>query len=322
MLTIFAIPKPFSGHIGTIQWNAIRSWTLLRPRPQIILFGNEEGTGEIARELSLHHIPIIACNEFGTPLLNDVLEQAYVHAQHRVLCYVNADILLLEEFARAVEVVSSKLSDFLIVSKRIDLKVTERIEFHGDWDLPLKRKLGTEGVPGPHTAIDIFVFAGGMYRHAPPFAIGRMWFDHWFIKTARQAGVPVVDVSVTAPVVHQNHDYTHVQGGRQGIFASEEGQRNLKYYDAGPESFTLLSATHDLTAGGRLQRVRFRQSEFRLKHFVWKKALHDTAKIRRRIGLSGLAWVKPGRGEKAGEDAGLNLTTPARRRVPEPEEPA
>lgn len=42
-LTIFAMPKPFGGHIATIQKNAIRSWARLRPA-QIILFGDEPGT--------------------------------------------------------------------------------------------------------------------------------------------------------------------------------------------------------------------------------------------------------------------------------------
>ena len=30
-LTIFAVPKPFEGHIDVIQRNAIRSWQRLRP---------------------------------------------------------------------------------------------------------------------------------------------------------------------------------------------------------------------------------------------------------------------------------------------------
>jgi hypothetical protein len=47
-MTIFAIPKPFIGQIGVIQKNAIASWTKLSPRPEIILFGDEIGTGAIA----------------------------------------------------------------------------------------------------------------------------------------------------------------------------------------------------------------------------------------------------------------------------------
>ena len=49
LLTIFATPKRFQGHIGVIQRNAIASWTHLKPKPEIILFGTDEGTAEIAR---------------------------------------------------------------------------------------------------------------------------------------------------------------------------------------------------------------------------------------------------------------------------------
>ena len=60
MLTIFATPKPFRGHIAVIQRNAIRSWTLLRPACEIILMGNDEGTAEIAAEFGVRHVPEIA----------------------------------------------------------------------------------------------------------------------------------------------------------------------------------------------------------------------------------------------------------------------
>jgi hypothetical protein len=46
MLTIFAIPKPFRGHIGVIQRNAICSWLELRQACEIILLGDDEGTAE------------------------------------------------------------------------------------------------------------------------------------------------------------------------------------------------------------------------------------------------------------------------------------
>ena len=39
-LTIFAMPKAFSGHTGMIQNNAIRSWARLDPKPEILLFGD------------------------------------------------------------------------------------------------------------------------------------------------------------------------------------------------------------------------------------------------------------------------------------------
>ena len=76
MLTLFTIPKNFHGQIEIIQRNAITSWTYLRPRSEIILFGDEEGTGEIAAELDLVHIAEVARNTNGTPLANDLFEKA------------------------------------------------------------------------------------------------------------------------------------------------------------------------------------------------------------------------------------------------------
>lgn len=74
MLTPFSIPKPFRGHIGIIQTNAIQSWTLLRPSCEIILFGNEEGTGYIADRFRILHVPEVESNEYGTPLLNSMFD--------------------------------------------------------------------------------------------------------------------------------------------------------------------------------------------------------------------------------------------------------
>ena len=54
-ITIFATPKKFDGHIGVIQRNAITSWTHIQPKPEVILFGTEPGTAELAAELGLRH---------------------------------------------------------------------------------------------------------------------------------------------------------------------------------------------------------------------------------------------------------------------------
>jgi hypothetical protein len=66
MLSILAFPKPFRGHIATIQRNAIGSWTRLRPQCEIFLFGDDEGTAEVAKEFSVCHVPEMARNEYGT----------------------------------------------------------------------------------------------------------------------------------------------------------------------------------------------------------------------------------------------------------------
>src|ERR1700730_15608470 len=127
MLTLFAIPKHFRGHIATIQRNAIASWTRLTPRPEIILLGDEEGAAETAHELGLRHFPEVKRNEFGTPLLDDLFRQAEQRASTPLLGYVNGDIILTNDFCDAMERVRAKYERFMMVGRRWDL----------DWDQPL-----------------------------------------------------------------------------------------------------------------------------------------------------------------------------------------
>src|SRR5262245_61896078 len=123
MLTIFAIPKPFHGHFSTIQRNAILSWTLLRPACEIILCGNDEGTAATAAEFGVRHMPAVAHNEYGTPLVNDLFDRAQQVATHELLCYVNADIILMQDFMWAVEQVASRKRRFLMMGQRWDVDI-------------------------------------------------------------------------------------------------------------------------------------------------------------------------------------------------------
>src|SRR6266478_8679291 len=102
MLTIFATPKPFEGHIKVIQRNAIQSWTLLHPDCEVILFGDEQVTAEVARELGIWHIPDVRRSKLGTKRLDCMFARAQEIARHDLLCYSNCDIILVQSFREAV----------------------------------------------------------------------------------------------------------------------------------------------------------------------------------------------------------------------------
>jgi hypothetical protein len=106
MLSIFAFPKPFRGHIATIQRNAITSWMRLSPQCEVFLLGNDEETAEVAKEFGACHVSEMARNEYGTPLLSDVFEKGEQLAKYGLLSFVNCDIILRSEFMRAVGKVS------------------------------------------------------------------------------------------------------------------------------------------------------------------------------------------------------------------------
>jgi hypothetical protein len=284
-ITILGMPKPFRGHIGTIQRNAITSWTMLRPRPEIYLFGEEEGVAEIAAKLRISHLHDIARNEFGTPLLDDLLRRAREFARTPLLCYVNSDIILLQEFVDAISAIHAQFPKFLGVAHRLNIELTEALDFGGGGEMKLRSEILPLGTPGNATAIDVFVFPPDSYQQVPPFAIGRAWFDQWLIKDARQRGIPVVDMTQVARAIHQNHDYGHIAGGQQGAYWGEEARRGLEIYGGVPHAFTLLDATHELLPDGRIRRIRFRRRRAAVQEWLWKTLIEPTAVFRRKLGL-------------------------------------
>jgi len=284
-LTILAMPKAFHGHIGVIQRNAVTSWTLLRPRPEIYLFGEEEGIAEIAAELRIHHLRDIARSEFGTALLDDLLRRAREFAGGGPLCYVNSDIILQQEFLDGVARVQAQLPKYLVVAHRLNVDLTEPIHFAEDGERKLRSEILPRGFPGHHTAIDVFVFPAGVFQQVPPLALGRAWFDQWLIKEARWQDVPVVDVTQVARAIHQNHEYGHIAGGQKGAYWGKEARRNLAIYGGVPHAFTLLDVTHELQRDGRLRRVRFRRARHAAREWLWRNFVLRTASVRERLGL-------------------------------------
>src|SRR5687768_15501114 len=148
MLTIFAAPKAFSGHVGIIQRNAISSWLRVAPDLHILLFGDEPGTEETARELGVDHVPSISCNEYGTPLANDIFERAQQNAAYDLLCYANSDIILLGDLAKAAATVSRLGKPGIVVGQSVEMDLRTPVDF-GDpgWSLHLKPKARVNGIP-------------------------------------------------------------------------------------------------------------------------------------------------------------------------------
>ena len=212
MLTIFSTAKPFEGHSEIIQRNAIKSWALLRPRPEIIMFGDEPGAKEISNELGLVNVPEIATNEYGTPLVNDIFEKAQRIASNDILCYVNADIILMSDFMDAVDKVRG-IPKFLMVSRRWDVAVDSMLRFEeSGWQDNLRDFVKENGELRPPVFIDCFVFKGRLFNNIPPFAIGRMAWDNWLVYHARIMKASLIDATEAVMLVHQNHDYSNLGG--------------------------------------------------------------------------------------------------------------
>jgi hypothetical protein len=296
MLTIFTTPKPFRGHFAVIQRNAIRSWTLLRPPCEVILLGDEEGTAEIASEFCLRHVPDVARNNHGTPLVSDLFEKAQQLSVHNILCYVNCDIILMSDFMQAAQRVINRKRRFLLVGQRWNLDVKETLEFKSDWEEKLRAEVRKIGRLGDESAIDFFFFPRGLWGEIPPFAIGRPRWDNWMLYRARSLGAPLIDATPVVIAVHQNHDYSHHPLGADGVWGGDEAFNNEALGGGAVHRFNFKDATHSLTKE-RLRLTYDRDHLFRHLHnipilYPWlptrlvQKALRISHPLRSLFGLT------------------------------------
>lgn len=238
MLTLFAIPKAFHGHVGTIQRNAILSWMALQPRPEILLLGDDEGVAATAAELGLKHLPNIERNEYGTPLMNSMFAVAQQVGQGPLFAYVNADIVLMSDFIQALQRVP--FQRFMLTGQRWNIDYEDVLNPVGQWEAEMRDRVAQTGnLEGPQ-AMDYFVFSRNTYTEIPPFAIGRPCLDNWMLYKALNLNIPLIDATLAITAVHQNHNYNHHPQGQKGVYLGPEAKRNLELLGGAHHAYFML----------------------------------------------------------------------------------
>ena len=299
MLTLFTTPKAFRGHIAVIQRNALMSWTRLHADMEILVFGDDEGTVETARELGVQHIGDVAKNSFGTNRVDDMFARAQAMSRHRALCYVNCDIVLTHEFVDAARRALEWSDRFLMIGRRWDTDVTEPIDFScGSWEKDLMERARTIGYQRAAYNIDYFLFTKGLFAELLPLAIGRYAWDNYLVWKAREINAAVVDASAVVPAIHQNHDYAHYPGGAEALWHGEEAKLNLRLAGGGAQRRTIDDAQWRLTRAGmeknwlywlapakRVVSEADRLGRAWLRPHVWHPLLNATRTVRHALGL-------------------------------------
>jgi hypothetical protein len=249
LITLFSAPKPFTNpHIATIQRNAIKSWTLL-PDVEVILLGEETGLAEVARELGVKHIPHVERNASGVPLISSMFKLARENSNADLLCIINADMILMPDFVEAARRSRLHRDKFVLLSQRWDMDITYPLDFSGDWASRLSSTVHRQGSLHRPAGSDFFLFPKSCYTDVPAFTIGRAGWDNWMIYKARRENWAVIDCTPSLMIVHQNHDYSHLPGGKSHYEHPETnenirlagGQANIRY--------TILDSTHRLVDG-------------------------------------------------------------------------
>ena len=254
MITIFTTPKDFTGIYKTIQVNALKSWRSISNEIEIIIFGDSKGSKEAAEAVGAEYIPNVKCSDLGTPLLSDLFQQADKRAKYPILTFINADIILPKNFLEEVLTVLRCFNNFLIVGHRWDMDVDDIIEFDNDneqknfWD-----RVRMNSKKHACTGIDYFVYKRYQWEKLPGFIIGRPGFDNWLIWKARRRLFPVIDVTESLQVVHQNHPVNKLY--------KMEGDENKKLHNG--KTLNILDATYRLFDG---KVIKKKDKEFKIRN--------------------------------------------------------
>jgi hypothetical protein len=310
MLTFFTTAKPFLGDNAMIQRNALKSWTLLHVDVEVILFGDDAGAAEAARELGIRHVPEVERVVFkagfantnpatrskagfastnpatrGPKILRSFFDAAQRMARHEILCYANCDIIFTRDFLEAVCAVRAAYDRFLMVGRRWDTEIDRAVAFgRADWAKEVRALARQSARQCNSDWVDYFVFHRGLYLdQLPAFVIGRVVWDHWLVWKARSSGLPIVDASDGVMAIHQNHDYSYHPAGREGVWTDELAVRNQALAGSRWHLCSIDDATHLVGPSGVRENPRRRRQALRR----WVHNFRDTL----RYGV--LNWSRP-----------------------------
>ncbi|MCX6038480.1 MAG: hypothetical protein NTW99_11440, partial [Chloroflexi bacterium] len=234
---------------------ALAAWTRLAD-VDVILIGDEPGIPETAKEFGVRKVPRVESDEKGIPLVSAVMEIGHAHSDSPLLCYANADMILMSDVVEAARTVSEQVKDFLLVGQRWNLDLPEPFDFSGDWESRLRLDVAQRGEFYSPWGIDYFVFPRNLYKEVPNFTIGRPAWDNWMVCHARTSFGMAIDASRDVVVVHQNHDYGHLPGNRPP-YGSEVAKSNLAKAGGRKHVYNILDTNRELVRG-RIHRPQIR----------------------------------------------------------------
>jgi hypothetical protein len=223
---------------------------LAAPKAEVILFADEEGAAETARELGIRHVAEVArvgegvfenagfvSTNPGRKVVRSFFDAAQRMARHELVCYANCDIVLSRDFLHAVNAADALHGRFLMVGRR--------------WDLDVEM----------------------------PLAFGaRLWERRWWILLKRSWRCTRI------------HDYGYHPAGKAGVWTDALSRRNYELAGGRWHLRTIDDATHLLGPSGlQAHPARRKRAAARFirtaRDAAWITALEWTRPLRRTVGL-------------------------------------
>ena len=156
--------------------------------------------------------------------------------------------MLMPDFVKAAQQVGALADKFLFLGRRYDLDVKYELDFSLDWEERLRDEVEKNGILHGPVGSDYFLVPRELLTDMPEFAIGRSGWDNWTIYHAVNSGWQVVDVTRSAMIVHQNHDYGHLPGNKPP-YDLPETKQNISIAGGMKSMYTILEANRILVDG-------------------------------------------------------------------------
>lgn len=200
--TIVTVPFSFGGPKGMVQLNALRSWKLLDPVPDIMLVDDgESDLDRIAYRFDVGVIAPIECNEYGLSL-RSIFEAIDTTVRTDLIAYVDTDVILGQSFAEAIRYTAQRFDQFQMCGGRWSAKGLGEIDYSRPrW----QRDIWSHVFKNHHKGSDYAVYRKGHFAGMPDFTIGMGWWDGWRMGHTLRQGAALVNAERVAYAVHQDH---------------------------------------------------------------------------------------------------------------------
>lgn len=196
-------------HMSLVQRNGLSSWCALDPVPDLMVFGDvQPGLMESTR--ARVYPPGELSGRGGVPLITYIIKQGLLVAKHDIVCYVNADIVLMDDFLPAIARCREAFEEYAMIGCRVDVSMSSRVLFNGD-DWQQRLRVLASGQRGYTGGADFFAMPRATWHKAlngmADFYVGRPTWDTHLIWRLLMVGIPVVDVTADVLAIHQKHKY-------------------------------------------------------------------------------------------------------------------
>jgi hypothetical protein len=201
--TVFAAMRPFVGEFAALQRNAILSWLAVRPAFHVVLIEDEATTTmDAVGDLPVSIRSGVRRSGLGAPLFDSFVETGARDAVGDTLVCTTADVLFPPRLGEVLEAVKRDMRgrDYLVVAGRHDVSALPDVG-EPSWFESMRADVR----PDYRRGIDMWAHPAGLDLRPPPFPIGRHGTDGWVVYDMKRRGIPVIDVTADAPMIHQTH---------------------------------------------------------------------------------------------------------------------